>query len=86
MARKADEMKHCTPRPLPFVSDEDLINYCETHCKTPVALFHRPQIARICALANIRLDPFWPNWASIGEETMLPLLQRARTRSVIKDA
>jgi hypothetical protein len=70
----------CTPKPSGFDSDRDLIDYCEAHCRTPVALFHRSQIARICALAGVDLDPYWPEWSSVGEDTMLPLVRRARAR------
>jgi hypothetical protein len=67
-------------RPAPFETDEELLSYCDAHCRTDVALFHVSQIARICAIAGIDLDPHWPNWRSVGAETMLPLLERARAR------
>jgi hypothetical protein len=71
---------HCTPRPAAFSTDDELLGYCELHCRTPVALFHREQVARVCALAGVRLDPYWPVWASVGDATMLPLIEKARAR------
>jgi hypothetical protein len=71
---------HCTPRPSPFETDAELIGYCDLHCRTPVALFSRKQVARVCALAGAKLDPHGPEWTSVGEGTMLPLLEKARAR------
>ena len=70
----------CTPRPASFATDADLVGYCDLHCRTEVALFHRSQVARICALAGVELDAHWPVWASVRAETMLPLVAKARDR------
>lgn len=67
-------------RPAPFDTDEELLGYCELHCRTDVALFHIDQVRRVCVIADVDLDPFWPNWCSVGETTMLPLVEKARAR------
>jgi len=33
-------------------ADEQLINYCDLHCKTPRALFHKKHVNRMLELAG----------------------------------
>ena len=35
-----------------FATDDELIGYCEEHCETPRALFHKNQIAKMIELAG----------------------------------
>jgi hypothetical protein len=67
----------------PEWSDEDLIDYCASHCKTERALFHREHILRIWRLAG---EPpqtnvyDLPEWVTAHEDSMMPLVTAARAR------
>jgi hypothetical protein len=63
----------------PEWTDEELIDYCEYHSRTEVALFHRDHIERICKLAG-REVPDIPVWISVDRWTMAPIVKAARER------
>jgi hypothetical protein len=68
------------------MTDQELINYCDEHCRTPMALFHRNHIRRMFELADNKkllrkfdaLDA--PEWFSVHAEAMEPLVHAARQR------
>ncbi len=68
------------------MNDEQLIGYCEEHCRTPLALFHRNHIRRMFVLADNkdllkRFDALHaPEWFSVHADAMEPLVQAARRR------
>jgi len=65
-------------------TDEEFIDYCESHCRTDRALFYRDHVKRMCKLANAKdllaVSDGWPEWVSAPGETMLPLVKDARDR------
>ncbi len=71
-----------------FATDKELIDYCDSHCETPRALFHKNQIAKMIKLAGEPGEEFPSSeemfeadieWHSIGEP-MKKLIQLARER------
>lgn len=62
-------------------SDELLLEYADTHCRTEVAMLSADDLRRIWAMAGERY-PFDPQRkvAQVGPEVMLPLIARARER------
>ncbi len=64
----------------PEWSDEELIDYCATHCKTERALFHRDHILRMERLATpggpVSTD--LPEWVTAHADSMMPLVVHAR--------
>ena len=66
------------------MSDKELIGYCDIHCETPRALFHRDQVNRMLALAghpkNFAYEVSkYQEWLSVHEE-MKELCELARKR------
>jgi len=62
------------------MTDDDLIGYCDLHCKTPRALFNGNQINRMISLAGSCLAPIpEDSWISL-HETMEGLVRAARKR------
>ncbi len=67
----------------PEWSDEELIDYCSTHCKTERALFHRDHILWIWRLAGEPQSTNvhnLPEWVGAHEDAMMPLVVAARER------
>lgn len=62
------------------MSDDELIGYCEIHCKTERALFHVSHVERIYKLAGRQSPLSLPAFVSVGPDTMLPLVALARKR------
>jgi hypothetical protein len=68
------------------MTDQELIDYCEEHCRTPMAMFHRNHIRRMFLLADNQslLERFdaldAPEWFSVHADAMLPLVNAARRR------
>ena len=70
-----------------FTIDEELIGYCEEHCETPRALFHKNQIAKMLELAgepegHSSSKEFYEadvEWQSV-HEPMKELVKLARAR------
>lgn len=61
-----------------FKSAEDLIGYCELHCKTQRAMFNGSQIKWMCILADQPVPDIADDmWASLHEE-MAELCRLAR--------
>lgn len=60
------------------MNDEQFLNYCDDHCRTPRALFSAAHINRIAALAgdNLRVT----GWHECHEDAMEPWLREARRR------
>ena len=58
------------------MTDEQFINYCDTHCRTPRALFNAADINRISALAGDSLRV--SGWHECHEDAMLPWVEAAR--------
>lgn len=55
------------------MSDEDLIGYCEIHCRTQRALFHRDHVNRMLVLAGhpegfVKEIPEWQEFISVWDE------------------
>lgn len=64
--------------------DVDLVAYCELHCRTERALFHRDHVARMYGLANQGHGPYGlPEFVSVRENVMLPLVEAARKNLVV---
>ena len=43
-------------------TEDSLLNYCETHSKTPRALFHKNMIAEMCRIyGDKELETGWAN-------------------------
>ena len=63
-----------------------LINYCEAHCMTERALFHRDHVLEMYQLAGEKppLDGDLPEWIACHENSMLPLVRAAREREAKK--
>lgn len=60
------------------MTDEQFINYCEDHCRTPRALFSADHINRIAALAGDNMTVH--GWHECHEDAMLPWVKDARKR------
>lgn len=64
--------------------DGDFIGYCELHCKTERALFHRDHIKRMAQLAGdaalLDVVDTLAEWITAHEDAMLPLVEKARAR------
>lgn len=62
-------------------TDEELIRYCESHCKTERALFHRKHVLRMIELSrlpyNLPAGIEW--WALHGDMERMCEAARART-------
>lgn len=62
------------------MNDNELIGYCNIHCETDLALFHKNHVRRMFELAgepvpvNIDEQDFW----SVGPDLMRPLVKKAR--------
>ncbi len=70
------------------MNDDDLIGYCDLHCKTERALFHWTHINRMIALAGYPKDFVREldgsvQWVSL-HEPMQFLVDRARTKKKLK--
>lgn len=61
-------------------SDEDLIGYCEIHCKTELALFHGKHINEMFKLAGIDRKVEFENGFYAAHESMSELCKLARKR------
>lgn len=67
-------------------SDEEFIGYCSLHSRTERALFHRDHVRRMAALAGDealleRLSAGdAPEWFSVNEYVVAPLVTQARAR------
>jgi len=63
-------------------TDEDLLGYCEIHCKTERALFHHTDIERVYALAGCprTFHPEYEDFVTVFEDEMMPLIKLARER------
>lgn len=69
------------------MTDEQLISYCEMHCKTERALFNRKHVARMVALAGLDeslLGPPYREWFQLWED-MEKLCTMAREQMIKKD-
>ncbi len=63
------------------MSDEELVEYAAIHCKTDRALFSKEHVFRLERLGGIFLNlEFLPDFISIGEEVMMPIVAAARLR------
>ena len=56
-----------------------MIGYCDLHCRTERALFHREHVERMFRLAGAE-PPEMPVWVSVHLDVMGPLLKAARAR------
>ena len=64
------------------MTDEELIDYCDIHADTPLALFHRSHINRMLALAGHPkhfVHSIEQEWLSV-HAPMKELVKIARTR------
>ena len=64
-------------------TDRELIDYCETHCRTERALFHSDHLNRMLALAGNPPDYYRTirdGWHQVYDNTMDPLVKLARER------
>ena len=64
------------------MTDEQLIGYCEIHCRSERALFHADHINRLLELAGhpenyVRRVS---GWLSLHDDAMMPLCKLARNR------
>lgn len=65
------------------LTDEQLPDYCETHCRTERALFHSRHLNRMPSLAGHPPDyhkTVPEGWYTVRENTMDPLVKLARER------
>jgi hypothetical protein len=62
------------------MTDEELIDYCASHCRTERAVFHRGQVTRVMELAGRWSSTKLPEWVAVREDVMMPLVESARTR------
>lgn len=63
------------------MNDREFIGYCETHCRSDLALFAREQVVRIYQLAGQRVvGDNLPGWITVRPAIMLPLTTAAWTR------
>jgi hypothetical protein len=66
------------------MNDQELIEYCELHCHTERALFHKAHVRRMFELAGDKkvLERFdaltLPDWVAVHAEAMVPLAHAAR--------
>jgi len=58
-------------------TNEELIRYCEQHCKTEVAMFHKSHISRMMLLAGYSEPQLLNDYYSMHEE-METLCKKAR--------
>lgn len=66
------------------MTDDELIGYCEIHCKTERAQFHASQINRMLVLSGAPGQPdFKGTWANMHEE-MQELVEMAKAEKLIK--
>jgi len=56
------------------LTDDALIEYCYTHCRTPRALFHESHINRLLELAGKGDLCAGREWASYGPDMIYPLV------------
>jgi len=60
-------------------TDEEFLQYVETHSQTPRALFSDEHVRRLCRLAG-REAPQFSGFLAVHYETAKPLIDAARTR------
>lgn len=65
------------------LTDAELPGYCESHCRTDVALFHSQHLNRLLELAG-HPDGYHKTvpegWHQVGPNTIDPLVKLARAR------
>jgi hypothetical protein len=59
------------------MTDEELVGYCEIHCRTERAVFHKQHIDQLLRLAG-RHQVAAEEWASYHEETLQPVIDEAK--------
>lgn len=69
------------------MTDDELIRYCDSHCETQRALFHRDHVNRMLSLAGhpegwAREVPEYQQWLSVHDE-MKDLCELARERKTL---
>ena len=68
-----------------FDSDNSFITYCELHCTTERALFHKKHFMALVQLAGETCSGLLtPDWASYGPEVIKPLVKAARASRGLK--
>ena len=63
------------------MNDHVFIDYCDVHCRTERALFHRIDVVRIYQLAGQPLSgAYLPEWIAVRPGIMAPLVEAARRK------
>ena len=62
-------------------TDEEFLQYCDTHSETPRCLFNTDQIFRLCDLAGVPRPNLYPDgWYSVDHWEVHPATKIARER------
>jgi hypothetical protein len=62
------------------MTDDEFIDYVETHSQTDRALFHREHIMRIAALAGREAPELRGEWYAMRAPVAHPMVAEARSR------
>ena len=63
------------------MDDETFLSYCEQHCRTDLARFHREQVERLYTLAGHPIGQgSLPEWITVRAAIVDPLVRGARDR------